>query len=146
MIAGLEPKELVLLVAVSGVTFGLGIWLGAVLSRGGAATTNGGTAGAARGEGRRKSASRTGDEVELYVGNLPYDTSESDLERIFSEFGAVASIRVIGNRMSGKSKGFGFVEMADQQGATAAAQAMNGRELKGRKLVVNEAKSRNRGR
>lgn len=144
----LSAKVLILLGAVSLVTFALGVWVGSML--GGESEEGAGGSGRNdrdddRDEDRRKGP-RTGKEVELYVGNLPYDTSEKDLEKTFGEFGAVASIRIISNRVSGKSKGFGFIEMADQRGATAAVEAMDGHEMKGRKLVVNEAKSRTRGR
>lgn len=85
-----------------------------------------------------------GDVVELYVGNLSYDVSERDLEKMFDSFGSVVSTRVIKNRFSDRSKGFGFVEMADRSQANAAISAMHNKEIKGRKMVVNEAKSRSR--
>jgi len=78
--------------------------------------------------------------LEIYVGNLPYDVDEPQLQKLFSEQGKVASARIIVNRFNGKSKGYGFVEMADDASARAAMRALNGREVGGRKLVVNEAK------
>ena len=78
----------------------------------------------------------------LYVGNLTYDTSDSDLQRMFEEFGTVASAQVISDRETGRSKGFGFVEMGSDQEAQAAISALNGKEVGGRALTVNEAKPR----
>jgi RNA recognition motif-containing protein len=104
----------------------------------------------------RKSASRraradrspasSGDRepAELYVGNLSYDVDEKELHKVFSEYGKVQSVRLITNKFNGKSKGYGFVCMADRGGRDAAAKALNGKDLKGRRVVVNEAKSRPR--
>lgn len=76
----------------------------------------------------------------LYVGNLPYSFSDSDMERTFSAFGAVNSAKVIMDRDSGRSKGFGFVEMASADEAAAAIEGMHGHDMGGRDMVVNEAK------
>jgi RNA recognition motif-containing protein len=76
----------------------------------------------------------------LYVGNLPYGVRDNDLEQAFSQFGTVASARVMMERDTGRSKGFGFVEMASEAEAQAAIQGMNGQPLGGRSLVVNEAR------
>ncbi|GEQ75145.1 hypothetical protein CTTA_2150 [Comamonas testosteroni] len=76
----------------------------------------------------------------LYVGNLPYGVRDNDLEQAFGQFGAVASARVMMERDTGRSKGFGFVEMASEAEAQAAIQGMNGQPLGGRSLVVNEAR------
>jgi len=82
----------------------------------------------------------------LYVGGLPYSVSDNQLEELFSEHGAVESARVITDRMTGRSRGFGFVEMSSQSDAEAATQSLDGSQLEGRTLVVNEAKPReNRG-
>lgn len=78
----------------------------------------------------------------LYVGNLSYDVSSSELEQLFSQFGAVSSAQVINDRETGRSKGFGFVEMADDGEADAAIAAMNGQQHGGRPLTVNEARPR----
>jgi cold-inducible RNA-binding protein len=78
----------------------------------------------------------------LYVGNLPYSIMDSDLQRMFEAHGSVSSAQVIMDRDSGQSKGFGFVEMANEQEAQAAIDAMNGREIDGRTLTVNEARPR----
>ncbi|MFQ5414387.1 MAG: RNA recognition motif domain-containing protein [Phycisphaerae bacterium] len=78
----------------------------------------------------------------LYVGNLSYNIGSSDLERLLSEHGTVESAEVISDRSTGQSKGFGFVEMATDQEASAAIEALNGHELDGRTLTVNEAKPR----
>lgn len=76
----------------------------------------------------------------LYVGNLPYSVRDSDLEQAFSQFGAVNSAKVMMERDTGRSKGFGFVEMASDAEAQAAIQGMNGQPLGGRSVVVNEAR------
>lgn len=76
----------------------------------------------------------------LYVGNLPYGVRDNDLEQAFSQYGAVTSARVMMERDTGRSKGFGFVEMGSEAEAQAAIQGMNGQPLGGRSLVVNEAR------
>jgi RNA recognition motif-containing protein len=78
----------------------------------------------------------------LYVGNLTYQVSESDLEQLFSQFGTVQSAQVIQDRETGRSKGFGFVEMDTEAQAQAAIQGLHEREHEGRRLTVNEAKPR----
>lgn len=79
-------------------------------------------------------------ENKLYVGNLPYTFSDADMQRTFSEFGSVNSAKVVMDRDSGRSKGFGFVEMATAAEATAAINALHGQDLGGRDMVVNVAK------
>lgn len=78
----------------------------------------------------------------LYVGNLSYEVTNADLEQLFAPFGAVQSAQVIQDRDTGRSKGFGFVEMSDTDAARAAIQALNDTEQDGRRLSVNEAKPR----
>jgi RNA recognition motif-containing protein len=78
--------------------------------------------------------------TKLYVGNLPYSYSDSDMERSFSAYGSVSSAKVIMDRDSGRSKGFGFVEMSSAAEATAAISGLHGQDLGGRDMVVNEAK------
>jgi cold-inducible RNA-binding protein len=78
----------------------------------------------------------------LYVGNLTYETTNSDLEQMFQAHGKVESAQVIMDRDTGRSKGFGFVEMGTQQEAASAIQALNGKDSNGRALTVNEAKPR----
>lgn len=78
----------------------------------------------------------------LYVGGLPYSVSDRSLEELFSEHGSVESARVITDRMTGRSRGFGFVEMASQEEAQAAIESLNGKQHDGRTLTVNEAKER----
>ena len=78
----------------------------------------------------------------LYVGNLSYGTTDSDLEKLFEPHGAVQSAQVIMDRESGRSKGFGFVEMDNGDQAQAAIKALNGQEVGGRALTVNEARPR----
>src|SRR5437763_3709552 len=82
----------------------------------------------------------------LYVGNLTYTTTDADLERLFAPHGTVESAQVIMDRDTGRSKGFGFVEMKTDQEAQAAIAALSGQQMGGRSLTVNEAKPReNRG-
>ena len=78
--------------------------------------------------------------MNVYVGNLNYDLSEDDLEQAFEEFGEVTSAKIISDRYSGRSKGFGFVEMSSDDEAKAAIEALSGKELNGRTMVVNEAR------
>jgi RNA recognition motif-containing protein len=78
----------------------------------------------------------------LYVGGLPYSTSDGQLSELFSAHGTVDSARVITDRMTGRSKGFGFVEMSSQSEAEQAIEALNGTNLEGRSIKVNEAKPR----
>jgi cold-inducible RNA-binding protein len=76
----------------------------------------------------------------LYVGNLPYSVRDGDLEQAFSQYGQVASAKVMMERDTGRSKGFGFVEMGSDAEAQAAISGMNGQSMGGRNLVVNEAR------
>ena len=76
----------------------------------------------------------------LYVGNLPYSFRDSDMEQAFSQYGSVSSAKVMMDRDSGRSKGFGFVEMSSPAEAQAAIQGLNGQQHGGRGLVVNEAR------
>ena len=76
----------------------------------------------------------------LYVGNLPYTVRDDDLQQAFSEFGSVSSAKVMMERDTGRSKGFGFVEMGSDAEAQSAISGMNGQSLGGRSLVVNEAR------
>ena len=78
--------------------------------------------------------------VRLYVGNLPFSVTEQDLEQLFSQSGQVDSANVVTDRDTGRSRGFGFVEMESQEAANAAIDALNGYELSGRALTVNEAR------
>ncbi|HVK39409.1 MAG TPA: RNA-binding protein [Candidatus Kapabacteria bacterium] len=80
--------------------------------------------------------------MKLYVGNLSYSTTDADLNRLFSESGTVESATVITDRDTGRSKGFGFVEMASREEGEAAIKALNGTEIGGRSLTVNEARPR----
>ena len=76
----------------------------------------------------------------LYVGSLPYTTTEEELHEIFSPYGEVISVRIISDRMTGRSKGFGFVEMESDDGAQSAVSQLDGQEYEGRSLRVSEAK------
>ncbi len=83
--------------------------------------------------------------MNIFVGNLNFDTSDGDLNTAFSQFGTVDSAQVIEDRDSGRSRGFGFVEMSNDDEARTAIQDMNGTDLGGRQLTVNEAKPRASG-
>jgi cold-inducible RNA-binding protein len=80
----------------------------------------------------------------VYVGNLPFSTTAADLERLFAPHGEIVKAQVVTDRDSGRSRGFGFVEMATADGAQAAIEALNGHRLDGRDLTVNIAKERSR--
>jgi cold-inducible RNA-binding protein len=80
--------------------------------------------------------------INIYVGNLPYSVRDEQLREMFSEFGEVSSAKVIMDRDTNRSKGFGFVEMSDKGAGDAAIDAMNGNEVDGRPLRVNEARPR----
>lgn len=80
--------------------------------------------------------------MNIYVGNLPYSTTEDDLREAFGAFGEVTSCNIISDKYSGQSKGFGFVEMSDDAAANKAMEALNGSEMGGRSLKVNQARPR----
>ena len=80
--------------------------------------------------------------MNIYVGNLSYSVTEDDLKALFSEFGKVESVNIIKDKFSGRSKGFGFVEMPDNSEADKAIKALNGTNLKERDIKVNQAKPR----
>ena len=80
--------------------------------------------------------------MDIYVGNLQFSVTENDLKEAFSEFGEVAKVHIIKDRFSGRSKGFGFVEMPSNSEADKAIKALNGKLLKGRDIKVNQARPR----
>ena len=80
--------------------------------------------------------------MRIFVGNLSYQTQSEDLEAAFRPYGDVVEATVVTDRVSGRSKGFGFVEMTDQSQAEAAISGLNGKEMEGRALTVNEARPR----
>ena len=80
--------------------------------------------------------------MKIYVGNLDYKVNESDLESLFSEYGTVSSVKIISDKYNGRSKGFGFVEMENNDEAKKAVSGLNGSSLKSRDITVNEAKPR----
>ena len=80
--------------------------------------------------------------MNIYVGNLAFEITDEELETYFTEYGSVTSARVIIDRFSGRSRGFGFVEMSDNSEAEAAIQNLNAKDFKGRSLTVNEARPR----
>ena len=84
-------------------------------------------------------------EKRLYVGNLPFDTSEDELHQLFSAHGQIVSAKLITDMETGRSRGFGFVEMANDEEAQAAIAQLNGTEVEGRSLVVNESRPKQEG-
>ena len=78
--------------------------------------------------------------MNIYVGNLSYQTTEDDLRASFENFGEVTSVRIIQDRATGRSKGFGFVEMPDEESAETAIAALNGKDFSGRNIRVNQAR------
>ena len=80
--------------------------------------------------------------MNIYVGNISWGLSDQDLENVFAEYGTVTSAKIITDRMTNRSRGFGFVEMSD--GAEAAIEALNGTEVDGRELVVNESRPKDK--
>ncbi|HEX8845677.1 MAG TPA: RNA-binding protein [Pyrinomonadaceae bacterium] len=80
--------------------------------------------------------------MKLYVGNLSFQTSSDDLQQLFAQAGTVESVSVIEDRDTGRSRGFGFVEMSSKEEGAAAIAQLNGKEIQGRSLTVNEAKPR----
>ncbi len=83
--------------------------------------------------------------MKLYVGNLSFDTTESDLREVFAQYGEVTDVAIITDRDTGRSRGFGFVEMPDDQAAREAITAVDGTEVGGRSLKVNEARPKAAG-
>ena len=84
--------------------------------------------------------------MNIYVGSLSYNVTEEDLKQAFEPFGEVESVSIIKDTYSGRSKGFGFVEMPAKSEAQSAIESLNGKELKGRTVEVNEARPRSKGR
>ena len=80
--------------------------------------------------------------MNIYVGNLPFEATEADLRSLFADYGTVTSAAVISDRDTGRSRGFGFVELADDAAAGQAIDKLNGHELDGRRLTVNQARPR----
>lgn len=80
----------------------------------------------------------------LYVGSLPYSISEDELRELFSSYGNIESVRIITDKFTGQSKGFGFVEMSNEDDAQRAVEGMNGKQISGRTLIVNEARPEQR--
>jgi RNA recognition motif-containing protein len=79
--------------------------------------------------------------MNIYVGQLPYSMTEDDLKKMFSEFGELESVRIIADKETGRTKGFGFVEMPSNSDADRAIKALNGKEIDGRNIKVNPADS-----
>ncbi len=83
--------------------------------------------------------------MKIYAGNLQYGMSEDELQKMFEEYGEVASVKIITDKYSGRSKGFGFVEMPDDAEAEQAIEQLNGLEIKGRAMTVNQSIERKEG-
>ena len=84
--------------------------------------------------------------MNIYVGNLSFETSEAELQQAFAEFGEVSSAKIITDKFTGRSRGFGFIEMPDNAAAKAAMEALDGTEMNGRNVTVNEARPKPEGR
>lgn len=82
--------------------------------------------------------------MKLYVGNLSFNSDEQQIQQLFATHGEVVSVRIIRDQMTGRSRGFGFVEMSDSEQGRAACEALNEQEVEGRRLTVNEAKPQER--
>lgn len=80
--------------------------------------------------------------MNIYVGNMPYNVTENELKELFSQYGTVASVSIIADKLSGQSKGFGFVEMPNNSEADQAIKALNESRFKGRPIKVNQARPR----
>jgi RNA recognition motif-containing protein len=83
--------------------------------------------------------------MDIYVGNISYQLSEAELQQLFEEFGAVNSVKIISDKATGRSKGFGFIEMENEEEGQKAIDALNGRDISGRNLVVNAARQKEEG-
>jgi cold-inducible RNA-binding protein len=83
--------------------------------------------------------------MNIYVGNISWDSTEEELKNAFAAHGAVSSVKIITDKFTGRSRGFGFVEMPEKTEAEAAISTLNGMDLKGRKIVVNEARPKREG-
>ncbi|MCE9591545.1 MAG: RNA-binding protein [Planctomycetes bacterium] len=83
--------------------------------------------------------------LNIYVGNLPYNTTDQDLQQLFSQFGTISRVSIISDRETGRSRGFGFVEMGNDEEGRKAIEALNGTEFGSRSLTVNEARPREAG-
>ncbi|MBK7097433.1 MAG: RNA-binding protein [Sphingobacteriales bacterium] len=83
--------------------------------------------------------------MNIYVGNLSWNLSDQELENLFSEFGEISSAKIVLDKFSNRSKGFGFVEMANDDEAKVAIEALNGKEIDGRNIVVNESRPKEAG-
>ncbi|RME60763.1 MAG: RNA-binding protein [Candidatus Dadabacteria bacterium] len=83
--------------------------------------------------------------VRIYVGNLPWSVGDRDLQDMFEQYGAVQEASVVTDKYSGRSRGFGFIEMADEEQASVAIEALDGSDIGGRTIKVNKARPRNNG-
>ncbi len=84
--------------------------------------------------------------MNIYVGNLSAEVTEQELEELFKKFGSAQNVKIIRDMFTGDSKGFGFVEMNDKEAALKAIEALNTKEIKGKKIIVNEARPKREGR
>ena len=141
-----SATPMILLAIFSLAWFAVGVLAGRALPPASAGRSKSRKRGAKGGRSRSRQAapSNVKGNPELYVGNLSYDATEKDLDRLLGDFGRVSSVRLIENSFNGKSKGFAFVQMGDRAASDKATKALSGKEFQGRKLVVNIAKNRAR--
>ncbi len=83
--------------------------------------------------------------MDIYVGNLAYSATEDDIQQVFETYGQVSSVKIIMDRVTGRSKGFGFVTMDDEEQGAAAVEGLDGREVSGRRIKVNKARPKPTG-
>lgn len=142
-----EGNSVYILALVSLLWFLIGIVLGSRLPRRQAAgkLATGRQGGADRNDGR-DGGRRQLSQYELYVGNLPYEMDDAGLKKLIDPYGDVLSARIITNRISGASKGYGFVKMASDKDVKATIASLNNKEIEGRRVSVSEARTRPRGR
>lgn len=131
------------LIVLALVFFSLGVSIGKMRT-GSKRSPKASKPGRSRSKPEKARGTSNGGPVELYVGNLSYDLTEDQLRKTFEKFGKVASARLITHRLNKRSKGFGFVEMPVRSEAMAAIDALNDKDVQGRKMRVNEARGKNR--
>lgn len=122
----------------------IGVVLGSLLPKRQPRVGGGGSSRAPEGGSRGGRGQQA--QYELYVGNLPYEMDDAGLKKLIDPYGEVLSARIITNRISGASKGYGFVKMASAEGVRATIATLNNKEIDGRRVSVSEARTRPRGR
>jgi len=141
--AASHPVYVVIIVALASlVCLVAGVILGSKLTRKRATKGSSPVSEGSSGRGGKREQAQ----FELYVGNLPYEMDDAGLKKLIDPFGEVLSARIITNRISGASKGYGFVKMASADGVTGTISSLNNKEIDGRRVSVSEARTRPRGR